>query len=81
MREGATVMSEPKAGARVWIRSDGSVKRGTISIVADDGGYLAGDDTGVTIVLDGGKCVVATTLASRGAIWDLDREVAAGGTT
>jgi hypothetical protein len=81
MREGATVMLEPKAGARVWVRSDGSVKRGTISVVADDGGYLAGNDPGVTIVLDGGTSVVATTVASRGTIWDLDGEAAVGGTT
>jgi hypothetical protein len=81
MREGATVMSEPKAGARVWVRSNGSVERGTIAVVADDGGYLAGNDPGVTIVVDGGTSVVATTLASRGTIWDLDGEAAASGTT
>jgi len=74
-------MSKPQAGACVWVRSDGSVKRGTILVVADEGGYLAGNDTGVTIVLDGGTSVVATTLASRGTIWDLDGEAAAGGTT
>jgi hypothetical protein len=74
-------MSEPKAGARVWVRSNGSVERGTIAVVADDGGYLAGNDPGVTIVVDGGTSVVATTVAARGSVWDFESAGATGGTT
>jgi len=74
-------MSKPLAGARVWVCFEGSVQRGTISVVNDEGGYLTGTDAGVTIVLDGGTSVVATTLASRGTFWDLSGETAAGRTT
>jgi len=82
MREGGTaVMSEPKAGARVWVRFDGSVRRGTISTISQRDNRLTSDDAGVMIVLDGGTSVVATTVAARGAVWDFDIAGATGGTT
>jgi len=74
-------MSEPKAGARVWVRCDGSVKRGTISTVRHRTDQLASDDVGVTIVLDGATSVVATTVAARGSVWDFDSAAAKGSTT
>ena len=40
-------MSKLEAGARVWVRFDGSVQRGTISVVSDEGGYLTGTDAGI----------------------------------
>jgi len=82
MRKGrATVMSEPKAGARVWVRFDGSVRRGTISTISQRDNQLTSDDAGVMIVLDGGISVVATTVAARGTVWDFDTAGATGGTT
>jgi hypothetical protein len=81
MREGAAAMSNPQAGERVWVRFDGSVKRGTISTVRQKDGQLIRDDAAVTIVLDGGTSVVATTVAARGAVWDFDTARATGGTT
>ena len=74
-------MPEPKAGARVWVRCEGSIQRGTVSTVRHRDGQLAGDDAGVTIVLDGGATVVATTVAQRGNSWDFDNEAATRGTT
>jgi len=74
-------MWEPKTGGRVWVRFEGSVKRGTISTIRHRNHQLTSDDADVTIVLDGGTSVVATTVAARGAVWDFDAAGATGGTT
>jgi len=61
------------------VRSEGSVKRGTVSV--NESGYLTGDNAGVTIVLESGTCVVAVPVSARGTIWDFDGETATAGTT
>ena len=71
-------MSKPQAAARVWVRSEGSVKRGTVSIVEDESGYVTGDNASVTIVLEGGTCVAAVPLSARGTIWELRRRDSGG---
>ena len=74
-------MSKPQERARVWVRSEGSVKRGTVTVVEEESGYRTGDNAGVTIVLEGGTCVVAVPVSARGTIWDFDGETGTGGTT
>jgi len=81
VQEGSPVMSEPKAGARVWVRFEGSVQRGTISTINQRHNQLTSDDAGVMIVVEGGRSVVATTVAARGAVWDFDTVGATGGRT
>jgi len=81
VQEGSPVMSEPKAGVRVWVRFEGSVQRGTISTINQRHNQLTSDDAGVMIVVEGGRSVVATTVAARGAVWDFDTAGATGGRT
>ena len=61
----------PTKGARVWVRVDGKTRCGAITSEPGESHFL--NCQGVVIVLDGGTTIIATTDATRGTQWDLER--------
>jgi hypothetical protein len=61
------------AGVRVWVKTDGTVRQGVVSSVSEPSGVL-GNQPLVTILLDDGGGVVATSLTTRGELWDVAGE-------
>ena len=64
------VMRGISAGARVWVKNADTVQFGVVQTTTPSAGYFAIEGS-LVIVLDGGRGVVATTITSRGTIWDV----------
>ena len=60
------------AGARVWVKTDGTVRQGVVSSVGATG--ILENEPLVTILLDDAAGVVATSLSTRGELWDVAGE-------
>lgn len=58
------------AGARVWVKNADTVQLGVVQTIAPSAGYFRSEGA-LVIVLDDGRGVVATTMASRGTRWDV----------
>jgi hypothetical protein len=67
-------MDTVTAGARVWVKTNGTVRHGVVSSVGATSGVLESDQPHVTIVLDDSAGVVATSLATRGEFWGVAGE-------
>jgi hypothetical protein len=58
------------AGSRVWVKNDDQVQFGVIKTFAITSDYFSAKGS-MVIVMDDGHRVVATTMATRGTVWDL----------
>jgi hypothetical protein len=67
------IMRQLTAGSRVWVRDDDQVRFGVVKSIATTHSYLRIKGSMVIVMGDGHR-VMATTMATRGTVWDVVRK-------